>query len=352
MKKVFSLLLCIAMLVSLSACGGEQSFEKGEVNIFMPGEYISDDVVKSFEKETGIKAVITLFDTNESMYTKLLTGTQYDIIIPSDYMIERLINEGMVQKLDKSKLDCLDLLYDGVKNMDYDPNNDYSVPYFWGNTGIVYDETLVDSADVESQGWEVLCNPKYKGMIYMYDSIRDVFMMAFKSLGYSMNTSDENEINEAYEWLGQIAETMEPAYATDECIDGLAYGEKAMGFMYSGDAAYIIGENENMRYWAPVEGCNYFVDAMVLQKDAENVDNAYAFINYITSYDAAYENTSYVGYASVNKDVIKDVTAAGSDFDGNEAYIPRTRNSNDEVFHNNEEMLKTISELWVKVKNK
>ena len=122
--------------------------------------------------------------------------------------------------------------------------------------------------------------------------------------------------------------------------------------MYSGDAAYIIGENENMRYWAPTEGCNYFVDAMVLQKDAENVDNAYAFINYITGHDAAYDNTTYVGYASVNKDVLAEVSAVDGDFDGNEAYIPRNKNASDEVFHNNPEMLKTISELWVKVKNR
>ena len=348
MKKLLSILLCLLLL---SGCLSS-NYDNGELNIFMPGEYISDEVVEQFEYEYGVKVKITLFDSNEAMYTKLLANTSsYDIIIPSDYMIERLINEGYLQKLDKSKLTCLDYLYDGVKNMDYDPNNDYSIPYFWGNGGIVYDSTIVDQKDVESQGWAVLKNTKYKGQIYMYDSIRDIFMVALKDLGYSMNTNDEEEINAAYDWLCEIATTMEPAYATDECIDGLAYGEKAMGFMYSGDAAYILSENENMKFYAPKEGTNYFVDAMVLQKGAKNVENAYKFINYITDYDAAFENSLYVGYASVNKEVLNDLTLPDGDFDGNEAYIPRDKNGNDEVFHNNEKQLTTISELWVKVKN-
>lgn len=350
MKKLINCLLSLFLLVSLSGCFSN-NYENGEVQIFLPGEYINDEVVEQFEYEYGIKCNITLFESNESMYTKLLTGATYDIVIPSDYMIERLIKEKMVQKLDKSKLTCLDSLYDGVKNMDFDPNNDYSIPYFWGNTGIVYDSTLVDSKDVESQGWDVLKNPKYKGMIYMYDSIRDMFMIAEKSLGYSMNTSDPKELEESFKWLSDIASTMEPAFASDECIDGLAYGEKAMGFMYSGDAAYILSENEDMRFYAPEkQGCNYFVDAMLILNGAKNLDNAYAFINYITDYDAAYENSSYVGYASVNKEVLNDITLPDSDFDGNEAYIPRERNNLDEVFHNDEETLAIISEYWTKVK--
>ena len=349
MKKLVSLLLALLVLVGVTGCS--KKYANGEVQVFLPGEYISDDAISMFEKEYDVKCNITVFESNESMYTKLLTGATYDVVIPSDYMIERLIKENMVQKLDKSKLDCLDELYDGVKNMDFDPNNDYSVPYFWGNTGIVYDQTLIDTKDVEAEGWAVLKDPKYKGMIYMYDSIRDMFMIAEKDLGYSMNTSDPKELEDAFNWLCEIADTMEPAFAADECIDGLATGEKAMGFMYSGDAATILSRNENMRFYAPVDsGVNYFVDSMLLLNDAKNIDNAYKFINFITSYDGAFENGSYVGYASVNKDVLKDLSAEGADFDGNEAYIPRDRNSKDEVFHNDEKTLEVISEYWTKVK--
>ena len=353
MKKLLSLLLA---MVLLAGCGG-QKYANGEVQVFLPGEYISDEVIRNFEKEYDVKVSITTFDSNESMYTKLLGGTVYDVIIPSDYMIERLISEKMVQQLDKSKITNMDQLYSQVLNMAFDVNNDYSIPYFWGNVGICYDTTLVDAADVEAQGWDVLRNEKYKGMIYMYDSIRDAFMMAEKQLGYSMNTENPDELNAAYEWLLSIATTMEPAYVTDEAIDGLATADKgdgkgenrAMGMMYSGDAAYIISENENMAFYAPDSGTNYFVDAMVIHKDAKNVENAYKFINYIIDYDAQYENSSFVGYSSVNTDVLNDL--ASTDFEGNGAYIPRDMNAADEVFHNNEEVLKTISELWVKVKN-
>ena len=349
MKKLLSILLALLLL---SACGGKSgSTESGELYVFLPGEYISDDVINEFEDEYNVKLYITTFDSNESMYTKLLGGTVYDIIIPSDYMIERLISEGMVQKLDKSKVTNMSLVYDQVLNMDFDPNNDYSVPYFWGNVGICYDQNLIDQKDVETEGWNVLRNTKYKGMIYMYDSIRDAFMMAEKSLGFSMNTDNEDEINQAYEWLIDIAKNMDPAYVTDEAIDGLANGEKAMGMMYSGDATYIHAENEDMLFWAPTEGTNYFVDAMVIHKDAKNVENAYKFMNYILEYDPAYENSTFVGYSSVNAEVLNDLAAAGGDFEGNDAYIPRDMNANDEVFHNNEEVLKIISELWVKVKN-
>ena len=351
MKKLISLIVCVTLFFVGFRIVLNGNYENGELRIYLPGEYISDEVIQQFEYEYSIEVTIDTFESNELMYTKLLTGTSYDIVIPSDYMIERLIKEKMVQKLDKSKITIWDELYEGVLNCDFDPNNDYSIPYFWGNGGIVYDSTIVDSDEVESQGWNILTNTKYKGQIYMYDSIRDIFMIALKQLGYSMNTSDTNELNEAYDWLCNIAKTMDPAYAADECIDGLAYGEKALGFMYSGDAAYILSENEDMRFYAPEIGTNYFTDAMCILNNAQNVENAYLFMNYITSYDAAYENSSYVGYASVNKDVLNDLTLEDADFDGNEAYIPRERNSLDEEFHNDEDTLKVISDLWIRVKN-
>jgi len=350
MRKLLSIFLSVFLLSSLTGCLSN-NYENGELYIYLPGEYLSDEVVEQFEYEYGIKVYVSTFDSNENMYTKLLGGTVYDILIPSDYMIERLINEKMVQKLDKSLIPNMSVIDEQVLGMDFDPENDYSVPYFWGNAGICYDTTQIDAEDVESQGWEVMRNTKYKGMIYMYDSIRDSFMMAEKALGYSMNTEDENELNEAYEWLLQISRTMDPAFVTDEIIDGLSYGEKAMGFVYSGDAALVISENEDMAFWAPEEGTNYFVDAMVIHKDAKNVENAHKFINYIIDYDAAFENAIFVGYTSSNAEVLRDITMEGGDYEDNDAYIPREMNENDEVFHSNPEVLKIISELWLKVKN-
>ena len=192
------------------------------------------------------------------MYIKVANGEAYDILVPSDYMIQRLISEGYLQKLDKSKLNCMDKLYDAVKGLPYDPENEYSVPYFWGTVGIVYDKTKVDIKDLEKEGYNIFLDQKYKGDIYLYDSERDSFMMALKALGYSMNTSDESQIQEAYNWLVQCVQTMKPEIVTDEIIDNMAQGRKALGLIYSGDATYVINENENMGYYMPAKGVRDF----------------------------------------------------------------------------------------------
>ena len=354
-KKLISV-MAVALL--LMGCGSKQGESAGVngctvLNVYNAGEYIDEELVSSFEKEYGVRVNYSTFASNEEMYTKLLGGTVYDIIVPSDYMIEKLIGDKLIKKLDKSKLDNLEYMYDGLIT-DYDPGLEYSVPYFWGNVGIVYDATVIDSKDVESEGWNVLKNPKYKGLIYMYDSERDSFMMALKALGYSMNTTNEAELEEAYKWLEEINDTMDPAYVTDEAIDGLitASDGKYMGMMYSGDAAYILSENENMRFFAPEEGTNMWTDAMVLHSKSTCDDLAYKFMDYMYDYDNAYANSSYVGYASPVADVLNDLSSGDGDFADNEAYLPRTGNPKDEVFHNNDDVRKIISEYWTRVKFK
>ena len=353
MKKLISVLLAIMVLL-ISGCGSSSSTSSGtEINVFLPGEYINEEVIKEFEEETGIRVNITTFDSNEAMYIKLSGGTVYDVIIPSDYMIEKLIEENMLQPLDKELIPNLEYLYDGVKNMSYDPDNTYTVPYFWGNVGIVYDTRKINQADVEREGWEIFHDTKYKGLLYFYDSERDEFMIALKALGYSMNTTSQDQLNEASEWLSHVCETMEPAIVTDEAIDGLAYPEesdqKYLGMMYSGDAAYILSENENAEFFVPEEGTNYFVDAMCVHAESKKLEESCAFINYILGYDAAYANSEEIGYSSCNKEVLSDL--ANDVFAGNNAYLPRTSTDKDEVFHNNENVRKIISDLWVRVKN-
>ena len=284
------------------------------------------------------------------MYIKVANGEPYDILVPSDYMIERLIQEDLLQKLDKSKLTCMDKLADAVKGLPYDPNNDYSVPYFWGTAGIVYDKTKVDIKDLEKEGFGIFLDQKYKGDVYLYDSERDSFMMALKALGYSMNTTDEKEIEEAYNWLVQCVETMDTEIVTDEIIDNMAQGRKALGLIYSGDATYVMDENENMGYYLPETGTNLWSDAMVIPKNAKNPELAHAFINYASDYDGAYDNSSYVGYTSANQEVMDDIYGEGGDYEGIEAYIPRIDNLNDEVFVYNEDPMKIMGYLWSRVK--
>ena len=330
--------------------GKDRPFEGQTLHIYNWGEYTGENIIGDFEEETGATVVMENFDSNEQMYIKVANGEAYDILVPSDYMIQRLIEEDYLQKLDKSKLDCFDKLSDAVLGLPYDPNNDYSVPYFWGTVGIVYDKTKVDIEDLEREGYNIFLDQKYKGDVYLYDSERDSFMMALKALGYSMNTENEAELNEAYEWLVQCVETMDTEIVTDEIIDNMAQGRKALGLIYSGDASYVMAENEDMGYFMPETGTNLWSDAMVIPKNAKNPDLAHAFINYASDYDGAYDNSSYVGYTSANQEVMDDLSGKGGDYEGINAYIPRTGNENDEVFEYNADTKKIISDLWSRVK--
>ena len=328
-----------------------QLADKGvTINVYNWGEYTGENIIQDFEEKTGAKVVMENFDSNEQMYIKVANGEAYDILVPSDYMIQRLIQEDYLQKLDHDKLDCMDKLADAVKGLPYDPENAYSVPYFWGTVGIVYDTTKVSEEDLENEGFNIFLDEKYKGDIYLYDSERDSFMMALKALGYSMNTDDENELQAAYDWLVRCVQTMEPEIVTDEIIDNMAQSRKALGLIYSGDAAYVMSENEDMGFYLPESGTNLWSDAMVIPANAKNPDLAHEFINHVCAYEGAYDNSSYVGYTSANQEVIDELSGEGGDYEGINAYLPRTDNANDEVFVFNDETRKIISNLWSKVK--
>lgn len=329
---------------------GALSYEGQTLRIYNAGEYISEDLLSAFEEETGARVVLELFESNEQMYIKIANGESYDLLIPSDYMIQRLIEEELIQPLDQDLLDCMDLLVDDVKDLPYDPGNVYSVPYFWGSVGIVYDTNKVTEEELNEKGFAIFLDEKYKGDIYLYDSERDSFMMALKNLGYSMNTENEDELNEAYKWLKTCVETMEAEIVTDEIIDNMAQGRKAMGIIYSGDAAYVMSENEDMGFYMPEEGTNIWCDAMVIPSNAKNIELAHEFMNYVSSYDAAYENSDYVGYTSPNSEVMDVLSGEGGTYEGINAYIPRSGHKNDEYFYFNEDTRKVISNLWSKIK--
>lgn len=352
MKKLLASALSGAMVLTLAGCGGsgggDRPFEGQELHLYNWGEYMGENLIADFEEQTGATVKVDYFDSNEQMYIRVANGESFDVLVPSDYMIQRLMEEDLLQPLDKSKLSNLDLLNDDVMGLDYDPENEYSIPYFWGTVGIVYDKTKVSEEDLEKEGYNIFLDTKYKGDIYLYDSERDSFMMALKSLGYSMNTDNEDELNEAYEWLLQCVQTMEPEIVTDEIIDNMAQGRKALGLIYSGDATYVMSENENMGFYMPETGTNLWSDAMVIPKNAENPELAHAFIDYVCTYEAAMDNSSFVGYTSPNEEVMNEL--AEGDFAGINAYIPRADNDNDEVFQYDAETRTIIAELFSKVK--
>ena len=327
-----------------------EKYGSNVLKLYLPGEYLGENVISDFEKQFGVRVIVENFDSNEMMYTKLMAGDRYDVVIPSDYMIERLMKEDFLQPLDKSLIHNMENMDDAVRGMSYDPQNDWSIPYFWGSVGLVYNHENVDPAVIEREGWEILRNTDYAGHVYIYDSERDSFMMAFKALGYSMNTEDPDEINAAYEWLLQMNNTMSPVYVTDEVIDGMMNGYKDIAVVYSGDAAVVLDENEDMSFYMPSQGTNIWCDAMVIPANAENPKLAHEFINYMLTYEAAFDNTETVGYTSPNAEVFEEMTSSEDLYADNAAYLPRSGYDKDEMFHDNQTLMRELSKLWIKVK--
>ena len=327
-----------------------EKYGSNVLKLYLPGEYLGENVISDFEKQFGVRVIVENFDSNEMMYTKLMAGDRYDVVIPSDYMIERLMKEDYLQKIDKSLIPNMENMDEAVLGMSYDPDNDWSIPYFWGSVGLVYNHENVDPEVIEREGWDILRNTDYAGHIYIYDSERDSFMMAFKALGYSMNTEDPDEINAAYEWLLQMNNTMSPVYVTDEVIDSMMNGYKDIAVVYSGDATVILDENEDMSFYMPSQGTNIWCDAMVIPANAENPKLAHEFINYMLTYEAAFDNTETVGYTSPNAEVFEEMTTSEDLYAENAAYLPRSGYDKDEMFHDNQILMRELSRLWIKVK--
>ena len=341
----------VASLFGLNKSAGSQPYAGQTLHVYNWGEYTGENIISGFEELTGAKVIMDNFDSNEQMYIKVANGDAYDVLVPSDYMIQRMMQEKMLQKLEpETRKECLGELVDAIKGLPYDPKNEYSIPYFWGTVGIVYDKRKVSEEDLEKDGWDIFLDQKFKGDIYLYDSERDSFMMALKALGYSMNTTSQDELNAAYNWLIQCVQTMDPEIVTDEIIDNMAQARKALGLIYSGDAAYVMSENENMGFYMPKSGTNLWSDAMVIPKNAKNPKLANEFIRYITSYGAAMDNSSYVGYTSPNKEVMEELGGKDGDYDGINAYTPRAGYDKDEVFQYDETTRKIIADLWSRVK--
>ena len=345
--------MCILLtLVGCSTSDPVEKYGSDVLNVFNWGEYIGEDVIANFEEEYGVKVNYSLFESNEIMYTKLLSGNTYDVIVPSDYMIERLMEEELIQPLDYSYMTNLDDLNPEVLALrdEYDMDGVYSIPYFWGSVGLVYNKNVVSEEKLDELGWNILRDTEYSNKIFMYDSERDSFMVALKALGYSMNTENMDEINKAYDWLCELHDTMSPSYVTDEVTDAMINNEKDIAVVYSGDAAFIISQNDDMAYYVPKEGTNVWSDGFVIPANAKNPKLANEFINYMISYDSAMNSSIEVGYTSANKKVVETLSADGEVYSDNNAYIFDVSNTNNEVFKHNDTLKKVLSDMWVRIK--
>lgn len=341
---------CVSLFIFIAGFSFNMSGAgKKVLKVYNAGEYIDKSLLHRFEEEYNCKVIYETFDSNESMYTKLQSGEKYDVLVPSDYMIERLIKEDYLQPINWELITNKDNVIPSLWKNEYDPTKSYTVPYFWGGVGIVYDTTVVDEEDLKA-GWNILQNTKYKGNIYMYDSERDSFMIALKSLGYSMNTKKKTEYKEAYEWLVKQRDTMDPVYVGDDVMDNMISGNKALAVVYSGDGAYVMDENENLDFFLPEEGTNVWCDSMVITKNCKETELANQFINFMIDKEVSFTNAEYVGYdSSVQStyDAFRDDV-----YEGNNACAPDLSNPLNETFRYQEtELKKYCAELWTKVKS-
>ncbi len=306
MKKLIALMSILAISIgTLTACG-QDSGEK--VYVYNWGQYIDEDVLKEFKKQTGITVVYEEFESNEDMYSKIKAGAvSYDVVCPSDYMIQKMIEEDMLAEINFDNVPNL-------KNIDttyieaskgFDPENKYSVPYCWGTVGILYNKTLVDGP-IDS--WSAIFDEKYSGDILMIDSVRDAFAIASSYLGYDINTTDATQIEEAKKLL-QAQYPLVQAYVVDQVRDKMIGKEAALGVIYSGEAIYTQRENSDLEYVVPKEGSNVWIDGWVIPKNNRSKENAEAFINFMCDGDIALKNFEYITYSTPNKvarDMITD----------------------------------------------
>ena len=301
MKKLIALGLCTCMTAALlSGCGSANKYPNGKVYVYNWGEYIDPETLDMFEKETGIQVIYDEFDTNETMYPKIEAGaSNYDVVCPSDYMIQKMIDNDLLQELNwdnipNAKANIGAQYYE--QSEAFDPGNRYAVPYCWGTVGILYNKTMVDEPVTS---WSILWDEKYTDSILMQDSVRDLFMVGLKSLGYSMNSTDEKELNEAKDLLIQQKPLVQ-AYVIDQVRDKMIGNEAALGVIYSGEAIFTQRENPDLEYVIPKEGTNVWIDGWVIPKNAANVENAEKFIDFMCRGDIALLNFDYITYSTPN----------------------------------------------------
>lgn len=343
-KKSLRIFLLLGLLLTLASCGKKET--KDQVNIYNAGEYIDKELLTKFEKETGIKVIYDTFVNNEDLYVKMKkAGSQFDLVMPSDYMIEKMIKEDMLDKIDFSHIPNYKYIDDIYKGLDYDPANEYSIPYFWGTVGILYNTDLVDE---KIDSWDVLWDEKYKNEIIMLDSSRDSIGISLTRLGYSSNSKDDRQLEEAKLALSDQFPLVY-AYLVDETKDIMVNGDAKLAVVYSGSAVEARDENDALEYAIPKEGSNLWFDSMVIPKNAKNKENAEKFINFILEPENAAQNAEYVGYS-----LPSSKAASLLDEEVRNDYVAYPEESvieNLEVFRDPGDYVEVYDQIWQYVKN-
>lgn len=303
MKKLYSFLVGVLVIIltlwaiTVRLESQSKSNDSNKLVIFNWGDYIDPDLLKEFTKETGVQVQYETFDSNESMYTKIKQGgTTYDIAIPSEYMISKMMSEKLLTELDHSQIKGLENIGSNFLNQPFDPDNRYSVPYFWGTLGIVYNSELVDRAP---EHWNDLWRPEYKNSIMLIDGAREVMGIGLNSLGYSLNSKNEGQLQKAVDKLYTLTPNIK-AIVADEMKGYMIQNNAAIGVSFSGEARQMLDKNDKLRYVVPTEASNLWFDNMVIPKTVKNKKAAYQFINFMLRPENAYKNALYVGYSTPN----------------------------------------------------
>ncbi len=343
MKKI-ALIMGLGLIMVLTLTGCRE--EKSHINVYNWGDYIDQEVLKDFEEEYGIKVKYDMFETNEDMYIKIKQGgSNYDVLFPSDYMIERMIREDMLVKIDKDNISNLEKVGEDFLNLDFDPNNEYSVPYMWGTVGIIYNTTMVDE---EVDSWDILWNEKYENQIIMLNSQRDTIAIALKKLGYSMNTRDIEELEQAKDELIK-QRPLVYAYMGDDIKGAMVSGEGAIGVVWSGDAVAMIRDNPDLAYVIPEEGTNLWFDNMVVPNTYQNKEGAEKFINFMARPDIAARNTDYIGYSTPITEAIEMLP---DDIKNSEVAYPSSRViGNTEIFKDPTDIITEYDRIWTELQS-
>lgn len=347
-KIIFGILACIIICSSsvlLTGCNKNSDSSK-VLNVYNVGDYIDEDLITKFEEETGIQVQYSTYDTNEMMYQKIKSGsTHYDIVVPSDYMVSKMISEGLLEKIDFKNIPNIKHIDKKFLKPSYDKQNEYSVPYMWGTLGIVYNSKMVNKT-VDS--WDIFWDTDYKRNVLVFDSVRDTMGVALKKLGYSMNSINQNEINEARDILIEQKENT-LAYVNDDGKDRMIGNEAAIGMFYSGDFPPMKEENPDLEYVIPKEGSNKWVDAMCIPTTAENKKEAELFINFLANPENAKQNTEYIGYSTPNKEAYKlldDEIKNDKDQYPDEIILDKC-----ETFINLGDEIKKYNKAWIQIKS-